>query len=84
MPLRPPAAGDIVVTKVANHYHVGRVQPAGKPLATIAPAMDRRSDALALACGLVTGSQRVFLYAHSDQRARVDTDCTNPHWPREI
>ena len=78
-PGRHPAEGDVVVTKVANHYHVGRVQAEGKPWASI-EATDRLADALALACGLTTGSQRVFLYARSGLLHRVEIDCAKPCW----
>ena len=54
-PLRQPIAGDVVVTKIAEHYHVGRVQVAGTPLIAI-QQMNSVSDALTLACQLVTGS----------------------------
>lgn len=85
MPLRYPTAGDIVVTKVGAHYHVGRVQSEeGKPLATISPAVATRTHALALACRLVTGSQGVFLDALGSQRQCVEIDCTHAPWPREL
>jgi hypothetical protein len=75
-----PVAGDVVVTKVANHYHVGRVEAEGKPLASI-QAMDRFADALALACRLVSGSQHVFLYDRGDRPHYVEIDCATRHLP---
>lgn len=63
LPGRPsnrPVAGDIVVTKVARHYHVGRVQPVGTVLLSIAVA-NRQDEAIAVACVAVTGRQRAFL-----------------------
>ena len=55
-------AGDILVTRVANHYHIGRAQAEGAPLVTIDGANDREV-ALMVACRLVTGTQRLFLCA---------------------
>jgi len=80
-PRRHPTAGDIVVTKVANHYHVGRVEAEGKPWASI-EAMDRLADAMTLACRLIAGSERVFLYARSGLLHRVEIDCAKPGWLR--
>lgn len=79
IPGRQPIAGDVVVTKIANHYHVSRVQAEGKPWASI-KEMDRVADALTFACGLITGSQRVFLYARSGLLHRVEIDCAKPGW----
>ena len=76
---RHPTAGDIVVTKVANHYHVGRVEAEGKPWTSI-QTMDRLADALTLACRLVSGSQHVFLYDRGDRLHYVEIDCAKPYW----
>ena len=75
---REPAAGDVVVTKVANHYNVGRAQADGTPLAAI-ETIDRLADALTLACRLIAGSQRVFLYDRGGLLHRVEVDCAKPH-----
>lgn len=80
MMLRHPVAGDIVVTKVANHYHVGRAQAEGTPSVSI-QQMDRLGDALTLACQLITGSaRRVFLYDRGDRLHYVEIDCAKPSW----
>ena len=78
--VRHPGAGDIVVTKVADHYHVSRTQAEEKPVITI-QSMNRLGDALTLACQLVTGSpRRVFLYDRGDRLHYVEIDCANPYW----
>jgi hypothetical protein len=74
-----PAAGDIVVTRVANHYHVSRVLLEGRPWVSI-QAFDSESDALTLACGLILEPQRVLLYARGDRHHYVQIDCANPYW----
>ena len=71
-------AGDVVVVKVAAHYHVGRVDAEGKPWVSI-EAVDRLADAMTLACGLVSGSQRVFLFTHDGLFHRIAVDCTRVH-----
>jgi hypothetical protein len=75
---RQPVDGDIVVTKVADHYQTARVQAEGRPWASV-QATDRLADALTLACGLVSGSQRVFLYTHDGLFHRIAIDCTRVH-----
>ena len=56
-----PAGGDVAVTSVAGHYHIGRVQANVDALMWIALA-DSRSDALELACRTAVGqSARVFV-----------------------
>jgi hypothetical protein len=69
------AAGDVVVTKVARHYHIGRVQAAGTVLAALS-VENRRDDALALACESVTGHQRVYLNISAGSRQHVEINCT--------
>lgn len=71
---RPPAAGDIAVMKVANHYQVCRVLVDGYQLAPL-EAADMRSAALRLACRLATGGQRVFLFAHGSKKHSIEIDC---------
>lgn len=71
-----PTAGDIVVTKVATLYHIGRVQAVGQPVTTIDVRNDR-NQALALACRAVTGHQRVFLYGQAGTMDREEIDCAN-------
>ena len=76
--LRHPVAGDIVVVKVADHYHVSRVTER-TPWTSI-DAIDSESDALTLACELVSSSQRVFLYRSGSLPEHVLVDCANPYW----
>lgn len=74
---QPTAAGDIVVTRVSGHYHISRAQGAGKPFAPI-DVTNRRADAIARACQLATGHQRVFLYASGSSTDCVEIDCAKP------
>ena len=71
------AAGDIVVTKVADHYHISRAQGAGKPFAPL-DVIDRRADAIARACQLATGQQRVFMYGKGGSPDCVEVNCAKP------
>ena len=77
-PARRPAAGDVVVIKVARHYHVGRVQTVGTVLAAI-EVSNHRDEAITAASMAVTGSQRVFLSEHAGSLHCVEIDCTKPH-----
>jgi hypothetical protein len=74
------AAGDIVVTKVADHYHISRAQGAGKPFAPL-DVMDRRDDAIARACQLASGHQRVFFYPKAGSPECAEIDCAKPGKP---
>ena len=76
-PPSSPAAGDLVVTRVAAHYHVGRKQAEGRPHASIA-VTNRYDEAIAVACQLVSGQQRVFLYAKGGSSDGVEIDCRKP------
>ena len=73
----PTAAGDIVVTRVSSHYHISRAQGAGKPFVPI-EVLNRREDAIARACQLATGRQRVFIYGRSGSPDCIEIDCTKP------
>ena len=76
---RQPAAGDIVVTKVANHYHVGRVEDEGQPWASCPdPGLSRH--ALTLACQLASGSEQVFLFDRGDWLHHVGPMRRKPYW----
>lgn len=68
---RRPVAGDVVVTKVARHYHVGRVQTVGTVLLALAVA-NRRDDALAQASEAATCRQRIFLFEDPDTRTCIE------------
>jgi hypothetical protein len=60
-----------VVTTVAHHYNIGRVQTAGAVLSAIAVA-DRLDEAIAQATNAVTGQQRVLQYEHAGTHNRVE------------
>lgn len=74
---RQPAPGDVVVTKVADRYHIGRVHADSDVLTTIA-VLTHRNAALASACRLVTGHQRVFMSAQAGS-GHIEIDCAKPH-----
>ena len=79
LPARPSKrqiAGDIVVTTVARHYHVGRVQPVGTVLLSIA-VTNRQDDALAQASEAATCRQRIFLFENSVTRTSIEFDGAN-------
>ena len=73
-PLLRPVAGDIVVTKVVDHYHVGRVSTDENVITAIGVRNDR-AEALALACELVTGRERVIMYYQAGSLARIEIQC---------
>ena len=73
----PATTGDIVVTRVSGHYHISRAQGAGQPFAPI-EVMRRREDAIARACQIASGRQRVFIYGRSGSPDCIEIDCTNP------
>jgi hypothetical protein len=75
---RQPVAGDIVVTKIANHYNVDRAAVEGTP--ALVKVIDTLSDALTLACQLVSGSERVFFYPRSNYPDGSAIDCAKPFW----
>jgi hypothetical protein len=63
-------AGDIIVTAVAHHYSIGRIQADGATQGYLASESNQRI-ALAHACRLAGTAHRVFLY-----RLTADTTCT--------
>jgi hypothetical protein len=75
---RQPEPGDVMVTKVAERYHIGQVQADTDVFTTIAVLADRNA-AFTLACQLVTGRQRVFLYPQSGSADSVEIACAKPH-----
>ena len=60
--------GDIVVTRVAHHYALGRVN-ADRHTQTPIEALNHRADALSRACVLAGEDHRVFLYELGGPRA---------------
>ena len=75
---RQPESGDVVVTKVVHHYHIGRLREDGEAVTAIVMA-DDRAEGLALARDAVTGRQRVFLYDRAGTRDFVEIDCAKRH-----
>jgi hypothetical protein len=66
--------GDIVVTRVAHHYSLGRVK-ADLQTETPLEAQMHRADALNRACILAGAHHQVFLYDGSGRCAAVKIDC---------
>jgi hypothetical protein len=75
---RQLADGDIVVIKVAAHFHVCRALGNGERLDPIETRMDL-DDALALAQQLAVGHRCVFLYGRASDRDCVEITCSEPH-----
>jgi hypothetical protein len=66
--------GDIVVTRVARHYALGRVQ-SDRSTQTPVEAQERRSDALGRACVLAGADHQVFLYDNAGNSACILINC---------
>ena len=75
---KKPAAGDIVVTKVVDGYHIGRVVAGGDTIAAI-DTIRERSAALAFACLQVSGNQRVVMHDRAGSRRHVEVPCRGRH-----
>jgi|KBSSwiStaDraftv2_1062776.scaffolds.fasta_scaffold1815338_1 hypothetical protein len=75
---RQPVVGDIMVTKVGDRYHIGRVQADRDVFTTIA-VLDDRTAACNLACQLASGRQRVFIYRQPAVSDHLEIDCAKPH-----
>jgi hypothetical protein len=74
--------GDIVVTRVARHFAIGRVN-ADNQTQTPIETQNFRSDALGRACRLAGPDHQVFLYDLAGSAARgVPVDCTKISKPR--
>jgi len=71
---RKPAAGDIVVNKVANGYQIGRVGADGDSIAAI-DMIRERADALEFACRQVSVDQRVIIHDRAGSRHHVEVPC---------
>jgi hypothetical protein len=76
--VRTPELGDIVVIRVARHYHIGREATRPEPITAIA-VKTCLVDALEIAHRFVTGCQRVFLYDHADSEDHVEIKRPTPH-----
>jgi hypothetical protein len=68
--------GDIVVTRVGNHYSLGRLTADGQTQAPLEQQTDR-PDALRRACLLAGADHQVFILEKSGSAAHSRFDCTN-------
>jgi hypothetical protein len=68
--------GDIVVTRVARHYSIGRMNADCRTETPIDAAV-RRADALARACVLAGTDHHVFLYDAAGRCTAIKVDCAN-------
>jgi hypothetical protein len=80
--------GDIVVTRVARHYALGRMT-ADLHTQTPLDTQNTRSDAVAMACLLAGADHRVFLYdqagaGHCVQINRDSVDKIRPRGERRL
>jgi hypothetical protein len=73
-PSKWPLAGDVVVIKVARHYHVSRVEGDSTVLSAIG-VENRQDEALDLAHRFVMGDQRVFLFEDANSLTCVEIEC---------
>ena len=73
--LRKMVAGDIVVTRVAHHYALGRLNADLRSQTPIG-AYDDRTDALRRACVLAGADRRVFLYELAGPGDYVQINCS--------
>jgi hypothetical protein len=75
--------GDIVVTRVARHYALGRI---GLDLKTqtAVETQDARSDALNRACDLAGTDHRVFLYELAASSNFVQINCSDSFGPKSV
>jgi hypothetical protein len=73
-------AGDIVVTRVAHHYSLGRVNADGDTETPVDVA-SHRPDALVRACLLAGTAHEVFLRDDAGSCAAIPVDCrVQRHW----
>jgi hypothetical protein len=68
-----PAPGDIVVTRVADRYHIGWVRTDHRPVPAIA-FRNTEDEALALACKVRKPDHRVFLFGVAGSTHCVEID----------
>ena len=71
--VRPPEYGDIVVTRIARHYDLGRAAGDGEPIVAMA-VKTRLCDALDFAHRFTTGRQRVILYNRAGSSECIEID----------
>jgi hypothetical protein len=75
--------GDIVVTRVAHHYAVGRIN-ADQQTQTHVEAQDHRSDALSRACGLAGADHCVFLHELAGPGLYIQINCSDNFDPKGV
>ena len=68
--------GDIVVTRVGNHYSLGRLTADGKTQTPL-EQQTHRPHALRRACLLAGADHQVFILEKSGSAAFGQFDCTN-------
>jgi hypothetical protein len=66
--------GDIVVTRVARHYSLGRVG-ADRRTQTPIEVQERRADALNRACALAGSDHQVFFYENPGTSTCIQINC---------
>jgi hypothetical protein len=66
--------GDIIVTRVARHYALGRVN-ADRRTQTHVEAQNHRADALRLACELAGADHHVLIHEFAGSGHYIDVDC---------
>lgn len=66
--------GDIVITRVAHHYSLGRVS-ADNQTQTSLESHDHRAEAIRRACAVAGADQQVFIYEEAESSARVLVYC---------
>jgi hypothetical protein len=75
--------GDIVVTRVARHYALGRVHADLKTQTPI-ETQNARSDALRRACVLAGADRRVFLYELATGSNHIQIKCSDISEPTGV
>jgi hypothetical protein len=75
--------GDIVVTRVAHHYALGRLN-ADHRTQTPIEAQDHRADALRRACALAASDHHVFLCELAGPGDYIDVNCAQVVEPKGL
>ena len=66
--------GDIVITRVAHHYSLGRIS-ADNQTQTSLESHDHRAEAIRRACAVAGADQQVFIYEEAESTAHVLVNC---------
>ena len=69
--------GDIVITRVAHHYSLGRIS-ADNQTQTSLESHDHRAEAIRRACAVAGQDQQVFIYEEAESSAHVLLNCETP------